>query len=156
MKKRVRNLIPVIALAFICLTGFSLSAQSIVEVELGKTNNEWTLYHSESGVNFYYKHINCDDPANGLYQESIVIRIENTNNKSVDVSFNSKLWYDGAMTQDGTNPENEVNLQIAANDDIFGECGQHGVNELKIFIGFTDKEDVSRLTSFALTNITVK
>ncbi len=119
----------------------------------GINSEEWKLYTSENGVEIYMKKQACDDPANGIYMEYVLIRVANTNDQAVEVSWISHPYHDNEPAFDD-NPDEELAFTVAvrAGSSVEGSCGERGLSEYK---RFTRKSDIRELTDLELANLTV-
>ena len=126
----------------------------VIVISLGsfKQSNDWTLYKTEKGVQFFYKTTDCDDAKNGLYQNFVILKVVNTTNFDVNVSFKKEVWYNNeCRTCNDDSKELITKLTLSPNSEKTGDCK----GELSIFSEFKDKPDVSKLSKFELVDIKV-
>ncbi|GAB4279450.1 MAG: hypothetical protein Kow0068_03450 [Marinilabiliales bacterium] len=114
---------------------------------------QWTLYNETNGVQIFTKPHECHDYINDIHKQYMLLKIVNTNNENVTVSFDKNLYYNNVYTP-GENGENNVILEISPMSSIEGDCDS--MQELKIFDSYMEFEPKSKLTKFELTNINVK
>lgn len=131
---------------------FILGLVIILSLGSFKQSSDWTLYKTEKGVQFFYKVTDCDDEKNGLYQNFVILKVVNTTNFDVKVSFKKEVWYNNeCRTCDDYGNEFTTNLSLLSNSEKVGNCK----GELSIFSEFKDKPDVSKLSKFELVDIKV-
>ena len=126
---------------------------SIVFTSFNSTE-EWQLHKHFKGLSFYYKTADCDDKANGLFQDFIILKIVNNSNVDLEVKFKKSVWYGGECTNcDSDSEEHYVTIKIKAGEEIIGNCKS---GDLSIFKEFKDKPDVAKLSNFEISDISVK
>jgi hypothetical protein len=119
----------------------------------GIDSAEWELYKEDTGVQIYMKKQTCNDEANGLFLEYVLIKLVNTNNEPVDVSWIAHRWLDNKPAFDGNSEdENSFVFSIPANETLEGECAQEGLSEYK---RFTRKTSTPILSDLELAELTV-
>ena len=98
------------------LASMMLFATQVMASEGNKVGgSEWTLLKSQDGVSFYY--VNKVSRVNGAV--NTIIKVENTNDFSVDVNFTP------ALSCDGDNYNNEKEASVSLNP------GQHSLYTYK-------------------------
>lgn len=119
----------------------------------GINSNEWKLYTAQDGVEVFMKKQTCDDPANGVYLEYVLIKVTNTNDQDVQVSWIPHPYHDNKPAFDSnSDDERTASFEIAAGATIEGTCGDEHLSEYK---RFTRKTDMRELTDLELANLTV-
>jgi hypothetical protein len=112
-------------------------------------NEEW-IKHSET-LDFivFTKRVACDDEYNGLFQDKVLIRIENKRANAVKISWDLGTWYDGKEWGYG---DHRFEVIVPAKGNLDGDCQSR---ELSVFAEFRNHSDLPKLTDFALENVVV-
>lgn len=112
-------------------------------------NDEW-IKHSET-LDFivYTQRVACDDVYNGIFQDKVLIRIENKRPNDIKVSWDLATWYDGKEWGYG---DLRFEVAIPAKGVLEGNCQSQ---ELSVFAEMRNHADVPKLTDFALENVIV-
>lgn len=126
---------------------------AIVFSSFSKTD-KWNLYKQEKGVQIFYKQVDCDDVANGLFQKYVIFKLVNTTDIDIKISWKYQLWYnDKCSTCDSEDENKLVNLEVKAHSEIEGDC----INkQLSVFSEFKNHPDVDKLTRFEFNNLNIK
>ena len=126
----------------------NLSAQS------HEASTEWELYSEINGIHIFSKQIECNDEANGIFQEVVILKFVNTTNKNFTIEWDYELWYDNkCWTCDAkSSKENHKAITLNAQKMIVGDCGSDN-KSLWIFKRYTNHNDTSVLTKFELKNL---
>jgi len=115
---------------------------------------KWQLYSELNGVQIFYKYVECNDVHNGIYSEYVYIRIINTTNVAMNISWDEEIWYDNKCFSCGKNPaEFHKEFTIDAGDIMEPSCKTK--RSLKIFSKFLNNTKASELTKFKLNNLTI-
>ncbi len=125
----------------------NLSAQS-------QNSSEWKLYSEVNGIHIYSKQIECNDEANGLFQEAVILKFVNTTNEDFTIEWDYELWYDNkCWTCDNeSSKENSKTINLKAQQVMVGDCENN--ETLWIFRQYTNHDDTAVLTKFELKNLT--
>ncbi|QTN37982.1 hypothetical protein HZ996_02110 [Cryomorphaceae bacterium] len=135
------------------LAGALWMATAVAGAPEGINSLEWTLYTTENGVEIYMKKQACDDPANGVYLEYVLIKVVNTNNQDAEVSWVPHPFHDNMPAFDSnSDDERSASFTLSAGSALEGTCGDQRLSEYK---RFTDKDDMRELTDLELANLTV-
>lgn len=119
----------------------------------GINSDEWQLYTSENGVDIFMKKQACDDVANGVFLEYVLIKVTNTNDRAIEVSWIPHPYHDNKPAFDSNSDEERTaTFVIAAGESVEGDCGDQHLSEYK---RFTRKTDMRELTDLELANLTV-
>lgn len=121
-------------------------------VSIAQSN--WSLYKSVDGVNIYTKESDCY-PQNIPSQKVILIKIENTLNLNISISWKLRVWYDNKESElDPNDTERIITFNLSANQSIEGDCSlsQHNLYLYKQFLEF---KNAGVLTKFMFENITI-
>ncbi len=120
-----------IALSFL---GLYLRSQN----DIKQVKQEWQLLQSTQGVNFYIQEVECRDIQENFFQNSVLLKIENTLNNKVDIEWITKAFYDGKCADCDLIQKLSIdkNKSIEGNCDIFSEH-----NNLRIFRSFLNREN---------------
>ena len=138
---------------FFLLFTAALQAQSnqvIANISPGEYSNNWELFKSTELVNIYYMYVDCSDPANGVYPEQILFKVENKTNSKIYVYWDYALEYNNKPTNSSPD-ENLVQVTLEANQSTEGSCDNLYKTKLGIF--FRDKEHEHILTDFQFKNL---
>jgi len=118
------------------LFAFFMSASAVVgsaQVSAKATSitDQWTLVHSQDGINFYAKKVVCT-----LYEgvkpfDYVVLKVENTTNETASISFELGTILNGECFGCGSN-EAIASITLAPNAVIENNCstfsqGMHGL-----------------------------
>ena len=118
------------------LLAFFMSACAVVgsaQVSAKATSitDQWTLVHSQDGINFYAKKVVCT-----LYEgvkpfDYVVLKVENTTNETASISFELGTILNGECFGCGSN-EAIASITLAPNAVIENNCstfsqGMHGL-----------------------------
>ena len=120
-------------------------------------SEEWEFYKEVNGIQIYFKHSECNDEKNGLYQELVLLKFINTTKENLTIEWDNELWYDGKCwtCDNDSKEENHFILKLKAGESIEGECGLDKSRILQIFQRYTNHDDVPVLSNFELINISV-
>ena len=95
-------------------------------------------------------YVDCSDPANGVYPERILFKVENKTNNKIYVYWDYVLEYNNKPTNSSPD-ENLVQVTLEANQSIEGNCSNLHKTKLGIFYRYIEGEDV--LTDFQFKNL---
>lgn len=115
--------------------------------------SEWQLHSEKNNVFIKTQKAACNDVANGIHKELILLKFENTNAYAVNVSFRKELWYNGkCLNCDNISEEHIINVSLKANEVLEGNCKSG--KQLSIFSKMLNLKK-SELTRFELKDISV-
>ena len=135
------------------LAGALWMATAVAGAPEGINSLEWTLYTTETGVDIYMTKQACDDPANGVYFEYVLIKVVNTTDQDAEVSWVPHPFHDNKPAFDSnSDDERGASFSLPAGSALEGTCGDQSLSEYK---RFTDKDDMRELTDLELANLTV-
>ncbi len=119
-------------------------------------NKEWKLFTNKDGIQIYFKYEECHDIKNGIHQEEVVLKLVNTTDKNIQISWDLEKWYnDNCKGCDTFDKENHFSIMINASETKIGSCEtRYDFRELIIFSKFLNMENTSTLTKFNIKNIT--
>lgn len=116
--------------------------------------DEWNLYKQDKGVQIFYKQVDCDDVANGLFQKFVIFKLVNTTDFDIKIDWKYELWYnDVCYTCDESSEHKTISLTVKAQSEIVGDCAN---NELGIFSEFKNHPDVAKLSKFEFGSLNIK
>ncbi len=122
---------------------------------IAQVEDEWTIFNTENGVEFFMKYADCY-PKDIPSQEGVIIKIVNTNNFQVEVSWDLRIWYDEEEhTQNIRDEENHIVVSIPKKGIINGSC-ENPQGSLYIFKKFIIFSGGSEMTHFDFDSISVK
>lgn len=116
------------------------------------SNENWTLYKVESGVEIYFRDLACDDPANGLFEVYKIFKVVNTTASQVDLEYSIDYRFAGNWyrAEDSDTPVHH--LTLAPGEAQSGSCGN---GALSVFDRFSDRPDRGAIDEFVWKNIKV-
>lgn len=122
-----------------------------------KKSSEWTYLYTVDGVNFYYCVKELSDKETGTVREYVLLKIQNTNDREVDVQWNQILYYNDKCFNCGKDFRDEYVRKVTVGGNSTREGEVNGDKTLKIFSRFVNKESQGKmLTNFSLEKIEVK
>ncbi|MCX7696550.1 MAG: hypothetical protein N2Z72_02515 [Bacteroidales bacterium] len=127
------------------------------KVEFDKTE-QWKFLLTQNGVTFYYKVAACHDDVNNIHSEYVLLKIENTSDQLVQITWNVLLYYNNTCWNCATqNPEYVKTIRLEPGKSVEGKCFEKGDKTLRIFSKFLDYKDrpESTLTNFKIINIEI-
>ncbi|MGV6862004.1 MAG: hypothetical protein ACWA41_09545 [Putridiphycobacter sp.] len=124
-------------------------------VNVGAQSN-WLNYRTISGVKIYTQEVDCR-PVDNMAQKVILLKIENSNNYQIEISWDLRVWYDGKEMVNNSNPEQRhYSFYLDAKQSLEGDCTMlSNTKNLYIFKKFLDFEKSGELTKFELQNLKV-
>lgn len=122
---------------------------------VGFSQNEgWKLYTSQNGVNIYTKELDCY-AKNIPDQKAIIIKVENTNDESLQLEWDRAIWYNEKLITDNiSNGEEHMKVRVDGNSTIEGSCDKPN-GPLYLYKDFITYQTDTKLTKFELQNIQV-
>lgn len=138
-------------------SGQNTSGISVV-VTNDNIKTEWQLVQSVEGALFYVKKADCTWPQDGIYQEMILIKVVNTTEYDLVISWDILQWYDGTLwTRLPVRPENKHQLVLKGGEMLEGTCERTSqyYSSLTVFSRFLNYEDKPEMTKFELSNINI-
>jgi len=116
--------------------------------------NDWTLYKSISGVKIFSKTTDCY-PKNGMAQTAVLFKFENTTNNSIQIEWNTRIWYDGEeSTKNVANSERHYSLMLTPKQSIESNS-ELSDGRLFLYKKFLNFEKSALLTQFELENFKI-
>ena len=95
-------------------------------VSLGQTKNtpstDWVQYTEQEGILFYLKRDNCEMVGSTKPLYYSFLKIENTTNEKVYISFNYGLQYEEGCSGCDDYSEHHVEMSIEPNQTLEGDC----------------------------------
>ena len=120
-------------------------------------NKVWQPLNSKDGVEIYYKYEDCIDSKNGINQEQVILKVVNTTNNNIMLSWDLEKWHEEIC--DGCDPngkDNHFTIKLKAGETIIGGCETRLLHkELIIFSMFLDKENSHLLSQFHIKNMVI-
>jgi hypothetical protein len=90
-----------------------------------------------------------------MNQTVVLFRIENKNNKTMTIEWDTRIWYNGVESVNNSSPEERhVKLTIPAHSILEGDCSLKAKN-LYLYKKFLDFEKSKMMTKFILENLKV-
>lgn len=150
-----------LVLAFLLLPLLSLSQtgnDNVLQVSYQEVTAEWVQFHSQDGVLFYAKKADCNRPSDGIYQEMILLKIVNTTDYNLTISWDLLQWLDGQLwTRLPIKPENQRRVNLEGSGMLEGSCDNFSdyYTSLAVFCRFLNYSDKPELTKFEFANINI-
>lgn len=138
-------------LFLLLLIPLGIFGQSVKSVEVV---DQWKLITEQDGVKIHAKKVRCEFNS-GFDEYSIILKVENTNNFNVTVSFTNDLYY----AQDCVNcgfKESEFSYEIAMNSEQEGFCSREENNGLRIWDSFDGYKAKKTLTKFVISHLKIE
>ncbi len=115
--------------------------------------NNWQTVSEKQNVTIQSKKADCNDVANGIHKELILLKFENKNSFPVNISFRKELWYNGNCINCNSNSnEHIISVTLKPNEILEGNCKSS--KQLQIFSKMLNLKK-SELSHFELKDITV-
>lgn len=123
---------------------------AIVLLSFGQ-KNDWKEYFSNKDISVYFKYSECHYPDKGLHQENVLLRLVNSTERDVKVSYKLSKVYNG---KEVTGDTSDFKFTIPAYYAMESSCDdlKPGLN---IFSKILDLPAKSILNSFELKNLTI-
>lgn len=110
-----------------------------------------------NGVKISSQQVSCNIPSEGFEAEMVLLTIENTSDSVKTVRFSYELYYNGiCSTCDSSNTEHSFIQVLNAHESVTGECLNRVNDGLSFLHHLPSHLSEARLSSFELTNISVK
>lgn len=128
--KKIMKLVKLFLFAFF-MSACAVVGSAQVSAKATSITDQWTLVHSQDGINFYAKKVVCT-----LYEgvkpfDYVVLKVENTTNETASISFELGTILNGECFGCGSN-EAIASITLAPNAVIENNCstfsqGMHGL-----------------------------
>jgi hypothetical protein len=118
------------------------------------SQDNWTLYKTNSGINIYSMSANCY-PKNGMAQTAVLFKFENTTNQQITIEWDTRIWYNNKESTDNVSEgERHITLNLLPNQIIESDTE---LTNTKLFLykKFLNFDKSALLTRFELENIKV-
>jgi len=116
---------------------------------------EWKEIASEDGITIHSRTADCSDPANGIFNDYLLLKVVNGNDQAVTVSFDRRAWFDdrckGCETQSA---EHRTVILLDSNTHQEGTCASRE-KTLKVFSKTHDLPNVAKLTRFEVGHLSI-
>lgn len=119
---------------------------------------QYVQIHSQEGVIFSAKLVDCNRPEDGVYQEMVFLKLLNTTDQAMVIKFDLLLWYDDVLwTKVPVSQEKKKTLVLEAGDMLEASCDPHSdyYYDIAIFSRFLNYTDKPELSKFQLSNLKV-
>ena len=134
------------------LTHVNAQESEVLEkTKTGSYDSDWVLFKEDNLVKIYSKYTNCSDPANGVYPEQLLFRVENKTNRKVYVYWNWSISYNGKLVTKAESDEDLVQVTLESGEIAEGGCSNDEFFKLRIFVK-DSKNNSSTLTDFAIVD----
>ncbi len=121
-------------------------------------STDWTLHSNEKGISFYSKTAECHIVQEGMHQETMLLKLVNTTNNDVTVSFNLEIWSDKIQMNKESMDEFYYSIPLKAGESVEGKCEQllNSPHRLEIFVQFLERDTRGPImTHFSIVNLKV-
>jgi hypothetical protein len=115
----------------------------------------WELLQEKNGVKVFKMTKALHDNVNDFHAEYVLLKFENTNTTSVNISWFNELHYDGTCRTCGAVDEYTYEISLAAGAVKEGKAAVGKKDGLRIFSRFLNL-DKSELTDFAVKSFEVR
>ncbi|HBG70969.1 MAG: hypothetical protein A2W93_03295 [Bacteroidetes bacterium GWF2_43_63] len=123
-----------------------------------KLTTEWQQMHDQNGILIYVKKSDCNRPQDGIFQEMILLKIINTTQYDLTISWDLLLWYNAELwTRLPVRPENNHQIVLMGGELLEGSCDNKSgyYSALMFFSRFLNYDDKPEMTKFELININI-
>ena len=115
----------------------------------------WDLTKQQDGVRMYTKTVDCDLPNEGLYARYTLIKVENTNDKPVSVSWANHKYYNGECLTCSGEENRTRSFELEPGEVLEGECSIATEGHLKAFVRWTRLKNNRMLTRLEIDGLEV-
>ncbi len=113
-----------------------------------------TVYFSNNQIEISYTKTDCNDAANGIFKQYLLLQVKNLTSEPLKVSFKKELWYNDTCTNcESNSPEHISVIELQPGATETASC-ENNDKTLKIFTKMLNL-NASVLTKFELKKITV-
>ncbi len=151
------NYFRLLLLVAMCFNGALCMAQSDLSEKIDFSANSWTAYFNNEQISIDYKLEDCQQSI-GYDQEKLLLRIQNTSETPITISWHSILEYNGECKTCDYPEEYGYSITLEPNETLEGDCSLEYRHELTYFVKFIDsryKGFPSELTNFKMNNLTI-
>lgn len=150
--KNIRYFI-MIFFVFSFLNSFSINTKGINDNNQDLTSTEWKIYTEKTGIQIYYRTIDCNDATNDIHQQFIILKFVNTSNTDLIVDWEMLLWYNDECRTCNSGSEYLYTVTIPAGESSEGDC--FAPRELKLFSSFLNYDHIPKLSKFEFAGLNV-
>jgi hypothetical protein len=155
----MKHIFKFFALAIFCaFCNFSFGQTIAVDANL-PINETWKPLEETNLVKVNYKITECNVPKDGLYANYVFLQFENKTNKTIEVSWDPELYYNGiCATCDLTGLEKRHTIKLNSGEKLTSNCDYTDdlARKLQLFIKWNMVKNKRTLSSFAIQNIEIK
>lgn len=151
------NYFKLLLLFAVCISTNALMAQSTTHEKLDFTAKSWKSYFVSEQISIDYKFEDCSQSI-GYNQEKLLLRITNTSETAITISWHTILEYNGECKTCDYPDEYGYSVTIQPNETIEGDCSLEYRHELTYFSKFVDERYhgiPTELTGFDMRNLTI-
>lgn len=116
-------------------------------------SGEWQTYKSLPEVDVLYAYSDCNDNANGIHQQHILLKFVNKTDANLKLDWQYER-YEGEKCNTCNKDEYKYSLNLAANETVAGSC-EKKTKELNVFVKHLDLKNYGQFTRFELANLKV-
>ena len=126
---------------------FSQSSEIFDQIRNEEFQTEWSVYYQDDVIRISLKYSDCSDPANGIYPEYLLFKIENLTAGRVHAYREWSFDYDGRRMSKNDTDEELVKVTLEGMEILEASCSNDENKKLRIYV-----QDKMRITSSALTD----
>ena len=113
--------------------------------------SEWTSYYSNESFVISTTENSCTNPSKGIDKEYLFLKITNTSDASVKLTYKIEKWYDGICSNCDDSAENApYTIELKKGESISGSCENYRDRKLAIFSKMNGNINARSLTSFKI------
>ncbi len=129
---------------------FSQSSEIFNQIRNQDFQTEWSEYYQDDVIRISVKYSDCSDPANGIYPEYLLFKVENKTANRIHAYWEWSFDYDGKRMSKNESDEELVKVTLEGKESMEASCSNDENKKLRIYV-----QDRMRITSSALTNFAV-
>jgi hypothetical protein len=114
-------------------------------------NNEWKEYFSNGKLSIQFIYAECHQPAKGLHNENVLLRLANNTDQDIIVSYKLSKTYNG---KEQTGDTSDFTFTVPAFFKLESTC-EDLKDGLHVFSKILDLKAKSVLNSFELKNLKI-
>lgn len=125
----------------------SQSSEIFSKIRNQDFQTEWSEYYQDDVIKISVKYSDCSDPANGIYPEYLLFKVDNKSNQRVHAYWEWSFDYDGKKMSKNESDEELVKVTLEGLESLEASCKNDENKKLRIYV-----QDKMRITSSALTD----
>lgn len=129
---------------------FSQSSETFTQIRNQDFQSEWSVYYQDDVIRISMKYSDCSDPANGIYPEYLLFKVDNKTSNRIHAYWEWSFEYDGKKMSKNEGDEELVKVTLEGMESFEASCKNDDNKKLRIYV-----QDKMRITSSALTDFAV-